>query len=148
MASPKFDRERAVAVILDSYVMGRAQACKKHGVAIRTLQHYEQKLHGDPELARACGDIARRQERGSGLARSKFLNDTLEHLRTLCLKAQVHQIKDVSDAIEKVGNLEIATRALVGDSAHPEGPAAEEAAGDDEGEPNAGDVEVPRAPTH
>lgn len=56
MAQPKRDNELAARALVDAVFIGDAQACAKHKIARRTLQHYRKLLETDKELAQACAD--------------------------------------------------------------------------------------------
>lgn len=52
MASPKFDRERALRVVIAAEQIGDVEAGKKFCVSGRSIREYRQRLKDDPELAR------------------------------------------------------------------------------------------------
>lgn len=52
MAAPKRDNGAAARALVDAALTTDAQACGKHGIALRTLQNYRAVMKTDPELAR------------------------------------------------------------------------------------------------
>lgn len=129
MAAPVFDRAKAVRALVDAIQFGDAQACAKNGIALRTLQSYRAKLSSDPELARARAKFASTESHGWAIDRHRFLRAATKKLTTMVEMAEPDQIRDVSEAIERIGNIDIAMHALLGDYADPEGQGPAEDAG-------------------
>ncbi|WP_295821719.1 hypothetical protein [uncultured Deinococcus sp.] len=59
MASPKRDNAKAARALVDAALLGDAQACASHGIALRTLQNYRKLLETDDELARFYAELSR-----------------------------------------------------------------------------------------
>jgi len=108
-----FDRDRAARILVDAVEMGDGPAAKKHGVSPRTLWNYRKRLGEDGAFAEAFRLKGIEAERGWHAARTRFLREIVEHLRSLCLQATPEQIDDVRKAVESVGNLDVASSALL-----------------------------------
>ena len=129
MASPVVDREKVIQVILDAKRLGDAKAAELHGLDIRTVRRYRMRTKGDPKLSSEMRAQAREDERGWSPVRHRFLRFAVEKLRQMIAEAGPDQIRDVSEAIERIGNIDIAMHALLGDDADPESPSPAEDAG-------------------
>lgn len=62
MPNPNFDRDKAARVVSDAALLGDRAAASRHGVALRTVRHYRQRLEDDPEFAAVCREKQKLQD--------------------------------------------------------------------------------------
>lgn len=128
----KFDAERAARVLADAAEFGDAKAAEKWKITTRTVENYRARLRSDPVLSGSFARIEREETRDWHAARRRFLRAGVDKLRELIAQAGPDQLDDVSKALERIGNLDVASEAL--------GVGAERADREDEG---AGEDEAP-----
>ena len=112
MASPQFNRERAARILVDAIALGDKTACKQWKINERTLVRYRSRLSSDPqlsELVRAKGRVA---DEHWSKARVRFLRKAISKLEQLIDSADQDQIRDVSEAVKVVGELQVASAVL------------------------------------
>jgi hypothetical protein len=107
-----FDRDRAARILVDAIALGDRTAADRHQVAERTIVRYRQRLSVDHELSDIVRRLTKESEQGWHVARSRFLRRGLEKLMELVEAAGVSNLKDVTEALRVVGELEIAREAL------------------------------------
>lgn len=112
MAGPKFDRARAIRVLVDAEQFGDGKACETWGINRRTLTNYRERLRNDPELSHLFQKCRSEEEQDWKLARQRFLREGIDKLRELIAQATVKQLGTVAKAIELIGNLDVASQAL------------------------------------
>lgn len=112
MASPKFDRTKALRVLLDANLIGDRQAAANHRITERTLRNYRARLEGDPELSRAFRVKAEADEASWGVERAATLALGMRKLRELISNASQEQMRDVVGAIKILGELDVAAGVL------------------------------------
>lgn len=137
MASPKFDRERALRVLVDAAQMGDRQAAERWKVSEKTVRNYRQRLSGDPSLAEAFRVKNAEVSEDWRRERLDFLRFGIGKLKQLVEQATPAQIRDVAGAVKIVGDLEVVAGALSVDQpgtdsqgAGPAAPPGHPAAGD------------------
>lgn len=132
MANPVFDRDRALKVLIDAEAFGDAKACAQWKITRQTLRNYRNRLAEDPELLQALAALRIKAERSWKRERQRFLARALKRASVL-LKTE-EDIDKVSRAIERIGNLDVASEALSGACrADSESPKATEPSGQDSG---------------
>lgn len=112
MAAPNFDRARALRILVDAEQFGDAKAVATWEISMRTLFNYRARLRNDPELAALFNRLRAEEEEDWKLARQRFLRDGINKLRELVAQATVQQLGAVAKAIELIGNLDVASKAL------------------------------------
>lgn len=134
---PRLDPDRAARVLADAVELGDKGAADKWGISEKTVRRYRQRVPTDSQLSTSVRRVAREEERGWQIARRRFLREGVEKLRTLISQATVQQLDDVSRALERIGNIDVASEALgVGaGSTDSEGASAPEDGGGD-GDPD------------
>lgn len=58
MGGNRLDVQRAVRCLIDAVQFGDRQAAANHGVSVRTVRSYRQRIKTDPNLAQAFRDLA------------------------------------------------------------------------------------------
>ncbi|MFA4974154.1 MAG: hypothetical protein WC683_16210 [bacterium] len=130
MATPKFDRDRAIRIVVDAVQMGDAQACAFHKVALRTLQSYRKRLAGDPELAQAHAVKKEQDTLEWDAQRRAFLAEGFAKIRELIKNADLKNLRDVVGALKIAGELQVTVDTLhVSPGANQQSPKAAEASG-------------------
>jgi len=114
MASPVFDRARAVRVLLDAAAVGDSAACKRHGISERTLQRYRERVGADPELTAVVAEKKNAEEAGWSASRRRFLRSAIAKLEAMIAEAGPDQIREVAGAIKIVGELEVVVVNMIG----------------------------------
>lgn len=146
MARPGFDPERAARILVDAIALGDKTAAARHKVSEKTVGRYRSRLATDQELSEAVQRISREADKGWHVARARFLRRSLEKLIELVENATPEQMKDVTEALRVVGELEIAREALgvsAGDRRESETPATDaggsptQGAAEDDSDPGA-----------
>lgn len=112
MATPRFDRDRAVRILVDAAAIGDAKACESWKISLRTLQNYRARLAGDPELSQAFAQKRTQLDNDWRIARRRFLNAAIAKVQVLVDQAGPDQIRDVVGAIKIIGDLEVAAGVL------------------------------------
>lgn len=119
---PAFDPERAAMILLDALTMGDGKAAEKWGCTTRTVENHRQRLTTDPGFSAFFRHRHEAASRGWSSVRLKFLRKAIAKLEELVDKAGPDQIRDVSEAVKTVGELQVVSDALnVGDSTSPAG---------------------------
>lgn len=109
---PRLDPDRAARVLADAVELGDKGAADKWGISEKTVRRYRQRVPTDSQLSTSVRRVAREEERGWQIARRRFLREGVEKLRTLISQATVQQLDDVSRALERIGNIDVASEAL------------------------------------
>lgn len=112
MASPKFDRDRALKILLDAQDMGDAKACKSWKITTQTLRNYRKRLADDPELLQALALKRAELEDGWKRERLEALRFGVRRLQELMAKATVKQLRDVAGAVKILGDLQVVSTVL------------------------------------
>lgn len=110
MARPIFDRERAVRILVEAAATGDKKTCERWKITQRTLWNYRKRLHGDPELSAAFTALNREADRSWKMSRQKALEIGMRRLAELFENAT--DINELSRAVERLGNLDVASEAL------------------------------------
>lgn len=130
---PAFDAERAALILLDALALGDEAAAEKWDVSVRTVRNHRDRLESDAGFAAFFRAKLAKASRGWASVRLRFLRKAITKLEELVEKAGPDQIRDVSEAVKTVGELQVVSDALnVGNDASPEG---EEPATHGEGSP-------------
>jgi hypothetical protein len=135
------DRDRAIKIIIDAEQFGDANACKKWEITRQTLRNYRNRLDEDPELCQALAILRGKAERSWKRERQRFLGRALR--RAAALLKNEEDLDKVSRAIERIGNLDVASEALSGGSSRTNSESSEVAKPFEqhgEGEPGEGPV--------
>lgn len=130
MATPKFDRDKAIRILVDAVQLGDAKACERHKVTVRTLQNYRKRLDGNPELSQAFAQKKKQSDLEWDAQRRAFLAEGFAKVRELIKEAGLANIRDVVGALKVAGELQVASETLnVGDRADRQGPQASKSQG-------------------
>lgn len=106
MASPKFNRERAVRILVDAAALGDRTACEQHKISEKTLRRYRARLGAVPELSAAVQEKVKQDDLEWGAQRRAFLGEAIRKLRDLVGAATVDHIHEVTGAIKIIGELQ------------------------------------------
>jgi hypothetical protein len=105
VATPKFDAEQAVRVLLLAELSGDAEAAKTAGLTERTIRRWRQKLGSDPRLSQAVRE--KRDQTNAHLdgVYRDFMRGAVRKLGSLVESADVEKIHQVAGAVKIVGDL-------------------------------------------
>lgn len=132
MASPKFNRERALRILVDAVTLGDRTACEIHKISGKSLCRYRNRLGNDPELARAVREKSRQDDLEWGAQRKAFLSEGIRKMRELIGQATIADLHAVTGAVKIVGELQVTVDTLnVGARADRESPPDAGAPGED-----------------
>lgn len=112
MASPKFDRARAIRVLVDAATLGDRQAIANWKISERTLRNYRERLRDDPEVAAACRQKAQQDDLEWGAQRKAFLGEGIRKMRELIAEATIADLHAVTGAVKIVGELQVTVDTL------------------------------------
>lgn len=112
MATPRFDRDRAIRILVDALDMGDAKACARHNVTVRTLQNYRKRMVNDPELSQAFALKKEQVDRKWDTQRRLFLAEGFAKVRELISTATLTNLRDLVGALKVAGELQVTTEAL------------------------------------
>lgn len=125
---PAFDRDRAARILVDAIALGDKAAADKWQVSEKTIQRYRERMQSDPDLSAFVQSILAAEAREWRKVRLNFLRTSIAKLTTLVEAAsEPKHIRDVSEAIRVVGELQLASDALnvdAGEASDVEGNAA------------------------
>lgn len=151
-----FDYQLAARVLVDAQVLGDAKAAKKHTVTTRSIERYRVRMQKDPKLHTLVAKKTAKVDEDLRPTREAFQRDAVafmqrviargEQLLPKCNAEQFGEVaaavKDVSEAVRNIGELDLAARILgVGNGDRGPDPTAPEAGGPagDEGPAGEGD---------
>lgn len=149
-----FNYTLAARVLVDAQVMGDEKAAKKHKVGLRSLERYRVRMQSDEKLHALVAKKTERADEPLLDARAAFQREAVafmqkvvargEQLLPKCSPEQFGEVasavKDVSEAVRNIGELDLAARILgVGNGDRRTDPAPAEAGGPAADEGAAGD---------
>lgn len=112
MAAPKFDRDRAIRILLDAADMGDPKACKNYKITSQTLRNYRKRLENDAEFLQTFAVKKKELDEGWKLARRSALRAGIRKLEQLIERAGVKQLRDVAGAVKILGDLDVVANVL------------------------------------
>ncbi len=139
-----FNYQLAARVLVDAQVMGDEKAAKKHKVGLRSVERYRTRMQKDPELHTLVAKKTAKVDEDLRPAREAFQRDAVAFMQkvvargeALLPKCNAEQfgevaaaVKDVSEAVRNIGELDLAARILgVGNGDRGADPQAPEAGG-------------------
>jgi hypothetical protein len=112
-----FNAERAALILVDALILGDEGARQKWQVSAGTLKNYRDRVDSDPNFAELYARTRAAVEGDWKVVRLEFLRAGIAKLKELVAKADSPKhIRDVSEAVKTVGELQIVSDALnVGD---------------------------------
>jgi hypothetical protein len=157
VAGKEFNYELAAQILVDAILSGDRAAAEKYGVATKTVLRHRQRMLLDDKLRALLGKKIEKLDAQLAPERAAFQRDGLAFARAVMARGQVllakcsakqfselaTAVRDVSEAIRNVGELDLAAEVLgVGNRDRqpnhapetPGGPASEKGDGDRETE--------------
>jgi hypothetical protein len=142
MAAGGYDPDRAARILVDAAQFGDRKTAESWGITEKTIGNYRRRMSTDASLSDLFLEKKRAADASWQQTRIRCIRKGIDRLEVLFGKAdQVEHIEVVSRAIERLGNLDVASKVLdVGDYAYQPRPvASEDANGASEGEDAAGE---------
>jgi ketosteroid isomerase-like protein len=128
MASPRFDRAKAIRVLLDAAVSGDRTACKRAGIDERTLRRWRARLASDPELSAAFRTKNAHEDRNWKAARRQVLGKLIRAIGKRADDPET-SMSELTGAARVLGELEITQGVLDGPGSDSEDAGPPEAGG-------------------
>jgi predicted regulator of amino acid metabolism with ACT domain len=118
--SPPASPERIARILTDSAHMGPEKAAKEHGVSRRTVDRYRASHAADPAVAELVQEMTMEVRRGWYKRAREVRRQAIDKLAELIQASR--ELRDVSDALQKLNEIVVGHEVLNGKRSKPRKP--------------------------